>query len=102
MVSLCFLCVFRACLACCRYQKKSWKTFITDKNRHLISDEAMDLLDKMLQYDHYKRPTAKECMSHAYFAPVVKAAANAPKPSLSQNSNSVEMKDVSGGQDRKD
>lgn len=50
-----------------RYTKKSWKRFVTDENRSLVSDEAIDLLDKMLQYDHQKRPTCKEAMQHPYF-----------------------------------
>ena len=50
-----------------RYTKKSWKRFVSDENRSLVSDEALDLLDKMLQYDHQMRPTCKEAMAHPYF-----------------------------------
>lgn len=50
-----------------RYTKKSWKRFVTDENRSLVSDEALDLLDQLLQYDHQKRPTCKEAMMHPYF-----------------------------------
>lgn len=53
-----------------RYTKKSWKRFVTEENRSLVSDEALDLLDKMLQYDHQKRPTCKEAMAHPYFYPI--------------------------------
>jgi serine/threonine protein kinase len=30
--------------------------------------EAIDLMMKMLQFDPSKRPTAAQCMQHAYFA----------------------------------
>ncbi len=50
-----------------RYTKKSWKRFKTDENAHLVNDHVIDLIDKLLQYDHQKRPTAKEAMMHPYF-----------------------------------
>lgn len=50
-----------------RYSKKSWRRFVTPENESLVSDDALDLLDKMLQYDHQKRPTCKEAMAHPYF-----------------------------------
>lgn len=37
-----------------RHKKKQWNKFITDENKHLISNEALDLLSKMLIYDHVK------------------------------------------------
>ena len=56
-----------------RYTKKSWRRFVTEENKHLVSDEAIELLDSMLQYDHQKRPTCREAMAHAYFNPVRQA-----------------------------
>ena len=53
-----------------RYTKKSWKRFVTDENRALVSDEAIHLLDSLLQYDHQKRPTCREAMAHPYFYPI--------------------------------
>lgn len=32
-----------------------------------MSPEVFDFLDKLLQYDHQDRPTAKEAMNHPYF-----------------------------------
>ena len=46
---------------------------MTEENKHLVSDEAIELLDSMLQYDHQKRPTCKEAMAHPYFLPVRQA-----------------------------
>ena len=37
------------------------------ENQHLVSREALDLLDKMLRYDHHERLSAKEAMDHPYF-----------------------------------
>jgi len=43
-----------------------WKAFINNDNKELCSPEAVDFLDKLLQYDHQKRPTVKEAMRHPY------------------------------------
>ncbi len=37
------------------------------ENQHLVSPEALDLLDKLLRYDHQLRLTATEAMEHPYF-----------------------------------
>ncbi|XP_057291126.1 casein kinase II subunit alpha-like [Hydractinia symbiolongicarpus] len=55
-----------------RHSKKRWERFITSENQHLVSTEAIDLLDKLLKYDHQERLTAREAMDHAYFHPVVR------------------------------
>lgn len=55
------------------WPQKSWSTFVTKENSHFISTEALDLLDRMLRYDHQERITAAEAMTHPYFDPVVSA-----------------------------
>eukprot|EP01017_Pseudomicrothorax_dubius_P037193 TRINITY_DN541_c0_g1_i3.p1 TRINITY_DN541_c0_g1~~TRINITY_DN541_c0_g1_i3.p1 ORF type:complete len:340 (+),score=75.90 TRINITY_DN541_c0_g1_i3:709-1728(+) len=65
------------------HARKPWSKFITQENRHLANPEAVDLLSRMLVYDHAERITAKDAMNHPYFAPVVelhakKKAASAP------------------------
>ncbi|KAF9907700.1 Casein kinase II subunit alpha [Lobosporangium transversale] len=55
--------------------RSPWQTFITPENQHLVSRDALDLLDKLLRYDHQERLTASEAMEHSYFDPV-KARAN--------------------------
>ncbi|XP_038136688.1 casein kinase II subunit alpha'-like [Cyprinodon tularosa] len=57
--------------------RKRWEQFIQSENQHLVSPEALDLLDKLLRYDHQQRLTATEAMRHPYFYPVVKEQANA-------------------------
>lgn len=53
-----------------RHSRKPWNRFVNQENQHLVSDEAMDFLDKLLRYDHQERLTAQEAMAHPYFAPV--------------------------------
>lgn len=50
-----------------RHSKKRWERFVHSENQHLVSPEALDLLDKMLRYDHAERITAREAMEHPYF-----------------------------------
>ena len=35
-----------------RHTRKPWTKFVTPDNQHLVSPEALDLLDKLLRYDH--------------------------------------------------
>ena len=49
------------------YIKKSWDEYINEKNKYLISDDALDLLNKLLEIDHQKRITAKDALNHSYF-----------------------------------
>ncbi|GMH41179.1 hypothetical protein BSKO_09089 [Bryopsis sp. KO-2023] len=53
-----------------QHSRKPWQKFVTTENKHLITPEAIDLVDKLLRYDHQERPSAKEAMEHAYFDPV--------------------------------
>ncbi|CAJ1057545.1 casein kinase II subunit alpha' [Xyrichtys novacula] len=52
--------------------RKRWEQFVQTENQHLVSPEALDLLDKLLRYDHQQRLTATEAMDHPYFYPVIK------------------------------
>ena len=53
------------------FPKVAWENFIQDKNKHLVSEEAIDLLDKMLKFDKNERITPKEAMKHKYFHPIL-------------------------------
>jgi len=55
-----------------RHSKKRWERFVNSENQQLVSTEGIDLLDKLLKYDHQERLTASEAMEHAYFYPVVR------------------------------
>lgn len=52
------------------FPRKPWRSFVNSDNERYISDDALDLLDKLLKYDHQERPTAREAMQHPYFAGV--------------------------------
>ena len=47
-----------------------------------MSQEALDLVSKLLRYDHQERLTSEEAQSHEYFAPVHAAAVAGSKTAL--------------------
>ncbi|TFL07292.1 kinase-like domain-containing protein [Pterulicium gracile] len=49
------------------FPKQPWTKFENAENRSRISPEAIDLLDKLLRYDHRQRLTAQEAQAHAFF-----------------------------------
>lgn len=55
---------------CKGYQQVAWFYWRTKNNKHLCSDEALDLLSKCLVFDHAARLTCKEAMAHPYFDPI--------------------------------
>ena len=50
-----------------KYKEVPFETFINASNEHLVTPLAIDLLKKMLVYDHSKRITVKEALDHPYF-----------------------------------
>lgn len=50
------------------YVKLPWSKFITAENQSLASGEGLDLIDKLLKYDHQQRLTAREAQAHVYFS----------------------------------
>ncbi|CAD8132210.1 unnamed protein product [Paramecium pentaurelia] len=54
------------------YPKQDWLSFVNQDNAHLCSLDAIDLLSKMLLYDHAERITPKDAMLHQYFAELKK------------------------------
>ncbi|KAF8822017.1 CMGC kinase, CK2 family [Cardiosporidium cionae] len=47
---------------------KKWDSFISPDNEHFCCPEVIDLIDKMLVYDHTQRITPHEAMLHPYFS----------------------------------
>ena len=64
------------------YPRKPWNKFITSENQSLCPEDALDLLNKMLIYDHAERITPKEAMLHPYFAELREKFAKEGNPSL--------------------
>lgn len=52
------------------YPRQAWIRFVNDENKHFISGDALDYVDKLLRYDHQERLTPRESMAHSYFDPV--------------------------------
>jgi len=50
-----------------RHPRRPWAKFVTADNQHLCCPEVIDIIDKMLVYDHADRITPKEAMQHPYF-----------------------------------
>jgi len=55
-----------------RLPVKPWHKFIKPEIQTLCGEDALDLLSKMLVYDHAERITPKEALEHRYFDPVRK------------------------------
>merc|ERR1712036_193398 len=53
-----------------RHTRKAWSKFVGTDNQHLVSSEVIDLIDRMLVYDHAARILPKEAMLHPYFRPI--------------------------------
>jgi len=49
------------------HKKVPWKSFVNKWNTHLVDANGLDLLGKLLVFDHTKRITAKEAMNHPFF-----------------------------------
>jgi len=49
------------------YPKQPWIRYATPDTQQQASPESLDLLDKLLKYDHKERLTAREAQAHAYF-----------------------------------
>ena len=87
-----------------RHSRKRWERFIHSENQHLVSAEALDLLDQLLRYDHAKRLTAREAMDHPYFCPIVKeqsrmaslSGQNSPTPAGQLSGPDIATNNASG------
>jgi len=73
--------------------KKPLKRFVTQENKHVAVPEAVDLLEKLLRFDHQERLTCKEAMEHPYFAPIrqfhssISTSSTSTIPTTANNNN---------------
>lgn len=50
------------------FARKDWSAFQHRKNRYRCTPEVIDLIDKLLVYDHQERLSAAEAMAHPFFS----------------------------------
>lgn len=53
-----------------RGKPRPWSYFVNAQNEDLATENALDLIDKCIRYDHTQRITAEEALKHPYFDPV--------------------------------
>ncbi|KIY50314.1 kinase-like protein [Fistulina hepatica ATCC 64428] len=68
------------------YPRQLWTRYINADNQVYASPDALDLLDKLLRYDHQERLTARECQAHVYFNSVRLEAHESKGESFSSDS----------------
>ncbi|CAL8087492.1 unnamed protein product [Calicophoron daubneyi] len=73
-----------------RHTRKRWERFILPDNQHLVNPEALDLLDRLLRYDHAERLTAREAMEHPYFGVIVQEHGGSIPATKNDQSHSTE------------
>lgn len=76
------------------HTRKPWTKFVTPDNSHLVSNEALDFLDKCLRYDHQERATPKEAMTHPFFYPVVEFKAKQEKERRAKEAKEAAAKEA--------
>merc|ERR1712190_356178 len=57
-----------------KHSRKAWSKFVTAENQNLVTLDVIDMIDKMLIYDHAARILPKEAMTHQYFGPILDQA----------------------------
>lgn len=57
-----------------RHARKAWSKFVNSDNQARCGGDAIDLLDRLLVYDHAARILPQEAMLHPYFGPVAQHA----------------------------
>ncbi|GJQ76927.1 hypothetical protein Trydic_g15125 [Trypoxylus dichotomus] len=66
------------------HNRKKWERFIKTENEYLVSEDALDLLENLLRYDHMERITAICALEHRYFTPIVRYK-NKQSPELKES-----------------
>ena len=51
-------------------KKRSLHKFVNERNEDRALPDALDLIDKLLRFDHQQRLTSREAMEHPFFASV--------------------------------
>lgn len=54
------------------YSKKPFSKFVNSQNEKFCTNDALDLINKTLVFDHSKRISAEEALLHPFFTEVIK------------------------------
>ncbi len=65
------------------YVKQPWSRFVTPDNKSNVSSDGIDLLDKLLRYNHLDRLTASEALAHSFFSMYTFVISTTATPCLS-------------------
>lgn len=52
---------------CANYPVQPWDSLITAENSDVATPEALDLVEKLIMFDHKCRLSAEEAMKHPFF-----------------------------------
>ena len=69
------------------FETRPWKDFVSPRRKDLAKPEALDLIDRLLVYDHHDRLTAREAMNHSYFSKV--SSSTLKKKNMTQEKKST-------------
>ena len=58
------------------YSKVPLKNLINEENAHMVDSLGIDLVERLLVYDHTRRLTARQALAHPYFSEVRKELEN--------------------------
>ncbi|KAI0358173.1 kinase-like protein [Trametes cingulata] len=67
------------------HSKIPWSRFVTADNRPNVTTDSIDLLDKLLRFDHLERLTAAEALAHSFFNAVRLETPSNPAECLSDS-----------------
>ena len=54
-----------------RISRTPFWDFVNERNKHLVNEDAIDLLNQLLMYDPEDRITAKQALKHPYFKNII-------------------------------
>eukprot|EP00939_MAST-03C_sp_MAST-3C-sp1_P000603 g603.t1 len=83
------------------YDVRPWTSFVVPKKASFATPNAIDVIDRLLRYDHCERLSAAEAMSHSYFKdrPTIGEMGRAgdDRSSSDDDDDSDASEDVDGG-----
>ncbi|XP_012787675.2 casein kinase II subunit alpha-like [Sorex araneus] len=78
-----------------KHTRKPWERFVHSGNQDLVNPQALDFLDKLLEYDHETRITAREAMDHPYFSAIMTEESQISSSRRQESSMSASRTEIS-------